>query len=195
MPDKNTLPTLEGLIISGNPALLLRERPVLKTLIREFDGSIAPLLLSTDDSLKELKKYGPKTRQLVKQRLDHHGLRISTYDESMVKRAVMLYGSLDKVPIQALHLFTYHMEPVRYTHFSKVRLVTILAEFDETMTIGELTEMSRTELRKYLAMKQVAIETPQFDAYLRALRDRLKNWGVGLKGETAKATSHKSKSE
>lgn len=179
----NDLPSIEELITSGDPSQVRRERPIIKFLNAKFSGSIAPLLLLTRESLPEIKGLGPRSVRLIVDRMAIHDLRARDYEEPAEKRAALLYGTIHKAPIQALYVFSVSYGTARFTHYVDSRVVSLLCRLDPSMTLGELTEMSRTDLRKYLKMKGVVIETHIFDQFVRELRNRLKCWGLALVNE------------
>ncbi len=180
---KPSLPSIEELIISDNPALVRRERQLVKLLNTRFSGSIAPLLLLTRESLPEIKGLGPRSIRLILERLEAHDLRPRFYEEHAEKRAAGLYKGISRVPIQALYVCAVSYEPYRFTHYAESRYVDLLCQLDPSMTLGELTEMSRSDLRNYLKLKEVAIDSHWFNRFIQELRGRLRVWGLGLANE------------
>ena len=190
-----TMPSLEEVFISDASTEAGVERKVFTTLRQHFSESIAPLLLlrEQDFSARDengqptLSGIGPKSIQLIKRRLGEHDLRLRVMEESIYLRAKTLYGSIDLVPIQALYVVSIHTGGAVQTQFFRSRPIALICMQNNTMTMGELTSMTKKGVRDYLQLSGLDIDDAHMRLMVDELRNRLQLWGLTLADETQRS--------
>lgn len=171
-------PTISELIIADPKNPTGTERRIITALKGHFSECIAPLLLLTEIDLKSIDGIGPTYRAILKQRLDNNGLRLRYMDEPVTYRAMELYGSMDKVPIYALCVTPTHAGFNTHSDFYRSPAINLLAMQRDTMTIGELMDMSKSDIRRFLMLSGLSLDDTRMRLHIEELSCRLRNWGL-----------------
>ena len=120
MPFNKPLMTIEEFIVRGRTGPDKTERPIITRLNDLFSGSIAPILLLTEQSLAEIDGIGPKAMRFMKERLETHRLKMRDFCERVDDRAITLYGSVEQTPIQALYIMSASQGIATFSCFAGV---------------------------------------------------------------------------
>jgi len=98
------IPSIEELILAGDDAPLRAHTALANQLSRQLYASTAPLLLLTREEVKNLRQVGGWGLEQVESALTEHGLRLRSSDETLIERAVALFGSIEAMPLAVLCL-------------------------------------------------------------------------------------------
>ena len=180
------LMTIEEFIVRGRTGPDKVERPIIGLLNDRFSGSIAPILLLTEQSLAEINGLGPKTLRFMKERLEAYRLEMRDFCERVDDRAITLYGSVEQTPIQALYIMSASQGIATFSHYYDSPAVKLLSRLNPTMTIGELIEMDRVQLGQYFGLHGVTIDSHRSTLFINEITERLRSWDKHL----AKRSAH-----
>ena len=180
------LMTIEEFIVRDSMGPDKTEKAIIGKLNDLFSGSIAPILLLTEQSLAEVDGIGPKAMRFLKERLEAYRLEMRDFCERVDDRAVQLYGSIDKTPIQALYVMSASAGIATFSHYYDSPAVKLLSRLNPSMTIGDLIEMDRVQLGQYFALHGVSIDSHRSNILINEITARLRSWDKHL----AKRSTH-----
>ena len=180
------LMTIEEFIVRDSMGPDKTEKAIIGKLNDLFSGSIAPILLLTEQSLAEINGIGLKTMRFIKNRMEAHRLVPRDFCERVDNRAVQLYGGIDKTPIQALYIMSANAGIATFSHYYASPAVQLLSRLNPTMTIGELIEMDRVQLGQYFGLHGVTIDSHRSNILINEITERLRSWDRHL----AKRSAH-----
>lgn len=162
------------------------EKAAVNLLNDLFSGSIAPILLLTEQSLSDVDGIGAKTMRFIKERLEAHRLVLRDFCERVDNRAIELYRSIDNTPIQALYIMSASTGIATFSHYYASPAVQLLSRLNPTMTIGELVAMDRVQLGQYFGLHGVSIDSHRSTILINEISERLSSWNKRL----AKRSAH-----
>ncbi len=172
-----SIPTIMELMESSG----YKSGDIIRRLDTMFQGSIAPIVLLSEESFRDIDGFGPKTTAAVKTQLKKFGLSFRDFGKPIEKQAIQVFGSIGAVPIQGLFVYREMSDGVHFAHYLPGRIIHVLSLFRYDMTLSMLINMNRENIKEIIMGNPLGAPTSvHAREMLEELELRLGSWRLEL---------------
>lgn len=159
----------------------LAQPNLLKRIIEEqLGGYVVALILLTRERLLDIDGLSQKRLNLLKGQLANYGLRFRDFSENILMYAELLFGHIEKAPIETLQISVAIANGSSFSEYLPLTIIRRMHGVRPETTVGELCAMTRKEVAQLFGEYRWAYTAFEVESMLDELERRLAEWNLSL---------------